>query len=123
MNSQTVQKVTISTCHAAKGLEWPVVFIPSGMCHTSRSIIRLNDCQVEEGTFPFYRTEDVEEERSVILSFYSYADLVQCRRLLYVACESYSMYESLTVLTFIIGTRAQVLLYLTTTKKRKLGGG
>jgi len=24
------KKVTISTCHAAKGLEWPVVMIPSG---------------------------------------------------------------------------------------------
>jgi DNA helicase-2/ATP-dependent DNA helicase PcrA len=48
------QRVTISTCHAAKGLEWPVVFIPA----------------VEQGTFPFYRTEDIEEER----------------RLLYVAC-------------------------------------
>ncbi|KAF5359087.1 hypothetical protein D9756_003438 [Leucocoprinus leucothites] len=47
-------KVTIATCHAAKGLEWPVVFIPA----------------VEAGTFPFYRTEDMEEER----------------RLLYVAC-------------------------------------
>ncbi|KAF4597533.1 hypothetical protein EYR40_007995 [Pleurotus pulmonarius] len=47
-------KVTISTCHAAKGLEWPVVIVPS----------------VEHGTFPFYRCDDVEEER----------------RLLYVAC-------------------------------------
>jgi superfamily I DNA/RNA helicase len=25
-----VQKVTITTVHAAKGLEWPVVFIPAG---------------------------------------------------------------------------------------------
>lgn len=24
------QKVTISTCHAAKGLEWPVVMVPGG---------------------------------------------------------------------------------------------
>ncbi|KIK63032.1 hypothetical protein GYMLUDRAFT_41333 [Collybiopsis luxurians FD-317 M1] len=48
------EKVTISTCHAAKGLEWPVVMVPA----------------VEHGTFPFYRTDDVEEER----------------RLLYVAC-------------------------------------
>lgn len=50
----TNNKVTIATCHAAKGLEWPVVMIPS----------------VEEGTFPFARNDDVEEER----------------RLLYVAC-------------------------------------
>ncbi|THV07389.1 UvrD-helicase-domain-containing protein [Dendrothele bispora CBS 962.96] len=48
------EKVTISTCHSAKGLEWPVVMIPA----------------VEQGTFPFYRSEDIEEER----------------RLLYVAC-------------------------------------
>ncbi|KAF9267802.1 UvrD-helicase-domain-containing protein [Marasmius fiardii PR-910] len=48
------KKVTISTCHAAKGLEWPVVIVPA----------------VEQGTFPFYRSDDIEEER----------------RLLYVAC-------------------------------------
>ncbi|KAF8211704.1 P-loop containing nucleoside triphosphate hydrolase protein [Mycena galopus ATCC 62051] len=48
------EKVAITTCHAAKGLEWPVVLIPA----------------VEQGTFPFYRTDDVQEER----------------RLLYVAC-------------------------------------
>ncbi|KAL0954493.1 hypothetical protein HGRIS_003461 [Hohenbuehelia grisea] len=52
--SDNKDKVTIATCHAAKGLEWPVVLIPS----------------VEQGTFPFYRCDDVEEER----------------RLLYVAC-------------------------------------
>ncbi|KAF8602376.1 UvrD-helicase-domain-containing protein [Ceratobasidium sp. AG-I] len=46
--------ITITTCHAAKGLEWPVVVVPA----------------VEGGTYPFYRAEDVEEER----------------RLLYVAC-------------------------------------
>ncbi|QRW22246.1 UvrD-helicase domain protein [Rhizoctonia solani] len=40
-------KVTITTCHAAKGLEWPVVIVPA----------------VEGGTYPFYRAEDVEEER------------------------------------------------------------
>ncbi|KAG6842332.1 hypothetical protein C0991_010621 [Blastosporella zonata] len=51
---ESKDKVTISTCHAAKGLEWPVVMVPS----------------VEEGTFPFSRSEDEEEER----------------RLLYVAC-------------------------------------
>ncbi|KAJ7122967.1 P-loop containing nucleoside triphosphate hydrolase protein [Mycena epipterygia] len=48
------EKVVVCTVHAAKGLEWPVVIIPA----------------VEQGTFPFYRTDDVQEER----------------RLLYVAC-------------------------------------
>ncbi|KAK0446335.1 P-loop containing nucleoside triphosphate hydrolase protein [Armillaria borealis] len=49
-----LNKVSISTCHAAKGLEWPVVIVPAA----------------EEGTFPFHRSEDIDEER----------------RLLYVAC-------------------------------------
>ncbi|KAK7050941.1 ATP-dependent DNA helicase srs2 [Paramarasmius palmivorus] len=53
-SEEDMNKVTISTCHAAKGLEWPVVIIPA----------------VEDGAFPFYRSEDKEEER----------------RLLYVAC-------------------------------------
>ncbi|KAJ3820348.1 P-loop containing nucleoside triphosphate hydrolase protein [Lentinula raphanica] len=44
------EKVTISTCHAAKGLEWPVVMIPAA----------------EQGIFPFYRTDDVEEERRLL---------------------------------------------------------
>ncbi|KAF8349154.1 P-loop containing nucleoside triphosphate hydrolase protein [Amanita rubescens] len=43
-------KVTIATCHAAKGLEWPVVMIPS----------------VEQGTFPLSRSEDIEEERRLL---------------------------------------------------------
>ncbi|KAG6909068.1 hypothetical protein DXG01_002221 [Tephrocybe rancida] len=65
------QKVTISTCHAAKGLEWPVVMVPSGICFVlsppSPAERRL---LVEDGTLPFSRSEDKEEER----------------RLLYVAC-------------------------------------
>ncbi|KAH7915664.1 P-loop containing nucleoside triphosphate hydrolase protein [Hygrophoropsis aurantiaca] len=72
-NADDNEKVTLATCHAAKGLEWPVVIIPA----------------VEGGTFPFYRTDDIDEER----------------RLLYVAC-----------------TRAQALLYLTHSSKRKFAG-
>ncbi|KAI9632622.1 P-loop containing nucleoside triphosphate hydrolase protein [Dioszegia hungarica] len=52
----SVPKVTISTVHAAKGLEWPVVFIPA----------------VESGTFPFYRCVEP-------------AEVAEERRLLYVA--------------------------------------
>jgi len=29
-DDKSTPKVTISTCHAAKGLEWPVVFVPAG---------------------------------------------------------------------------------------------
>jgi superfamily I DNA/RNA helicase len=30
VHQKRIQKVTIVTCHAAKGLEWPVVFVPAG---------------------------------------------------------------------------------------------
>lgn len=33
-----LQKVTISTCHSAKGLEWPVVFIPACEEGASRAL-------------------------------------------------------------------------------------
>ncbi|WVQ74660.1 hypothetical protein IAR50_004262 [Cryptococcus sp. DSM 104548] len=49
-------KVTITTVHSAKGLEWPVVFIPA----------------VEQGTFPSYRCTEEHE-------------IAEERRLLYVA--------------------------------------
>lgn len=50
--SLRLQKVVLSTVHSAKGLEWPVVFIPA----------------VENGSFPFYlasKEEEIDEERSV----------------------------------------------------------
>ncbi|EFI27904.1 ATP-dependent DNA helicase pcra [Coprinopsis cinerea okayama7 len=43
-------KVTITTCHSAKGLEWPVVFIPSA----------------DSSTYPFIRSEDEDEERRLL---------------------------------------------------------
>ncbi|GAA5834422.1 hypothetical protein JCM11251_007984 [Rhodosporidiobolus azoricus] len=46
-------KVTISTCHAAKGLEWPIVFVPA----------------CEDGTYPFFRAseqDEVDEERRLL---------------------------------------------------------
>ncbi|KAM0789946.1 hypothetical protein ACM66B_006786 [Microbotryomycetes sp. NB124-2] len=50
---QQQKKVTITTVHAAKGLEWPVVFVPA----------------CENGVFPFYRSEkpdEVDEERRLL---------------------------------------------------------
>lgn len=55
-DKDTRPKVTISTIHGAKGLEWPVVFLPC----------------VEQGTIPFYRSTEEDQIREE-------------RRLLYVA--------------------------------------
>ncbi|TFK47713.1 UvrD-helicase-domain-containing protein [Heliocybe sulcata] len=58
------EKVTISTCHSAKGLEWPVVFVPA----------------VEEGTFPFALSEDTNEERRLL-----YVACTRAQNLLYLS--------------------------------------
>ncbi|OLL23671.1 ATP-dependent DNA helicase srs2 [Neolecta irregularis DAH-3] len=42
--------LTISTIHAAKGLEWPVVFVPS----------------IYQGSIPHSRAEDIDEERRLL---------------------------------------------------------
>lgn len=76
-DSAKAPKVTISTVHAAKGLEFPVVFVIS----------------VEDGTFPFYRSKNSQEE------------LDEENRLLYVAI-----------------TRAQTLCYLTHVRQRAVFG-
>ena len=55
--------MTISTCHAAKGLEWPVVIVPAGVWFYLKLVIMLMCRVVEQGIFPFYRADDVEEER------------------------------------------------------------
>lgn len=64
--SKLMQKVTISTCHSAKGLEFPVVIIPSGnlFVRIEKSSL-LMDVIVDQNTFPFYRTEDIDEERFI----------------------------------------------------------
>lgn len=57
--------VTISTCHSAKGLEWPVVFIPAGMKgqHLFNGKETHLSSLVEKNVFPFYRSDDEGEER------------------------------------------------------------
>lgn len=59
------QNVTISTIHAAKGLEWPVVFIPA--CY--------------EGSIPHSRAEDIDEERRLL-----YVGMTRAQALLYLSC-------------------------------------
>ncbi|KAK5626451.1 hypothetical protein RRF57_002166 [Xylaria bambusicola] len=57
--------VTISTIHAAKGLEWPVVFIPA----------------VYNGSIPHSRAEDQNEERRLL-----YVAMTRAKALLYLSC-------------------------------------
>lgn len=59
------KQVTISTIHAAKGLEWPVVFIPA--CF--------------EGSIPHSRADDNDEERRLL-----YVGMTRAQALLYLSC-------------------------------------
>lgn len=70
-DDQTLDKsamVTISTIHAAKGLEWPVVFVPS----------------VYNGSIPHARSEDSDEERRLL-----YVAMTRAQALLYLSCPLY----------------------------------
>ena len=58
------QCITISTIHAAKGLEWPVVFVPA----------------VYEGSIPHSRAEDTDEERRLL-----YVAMTRAQALLYLS--------------------------------------
>ncbi|KAF7554390.1 hypothetical protein G7046_g6843 [Stylonectria norvegica] len=60
--------VTISTIHAAKGLEWPIVFVPS----------------VYTGSIPHSRSEDEDEERRLL-----YVAMTRAKALLYLSCPLY----------------------------------
>lgn len=60
--------ITISTIHAAKGLEWPVVFVPA----------------VYNGVIPHSRSEDGDEERRLL-----YVAMTRAQSLLYLSCPLY----------------------------------
>jgi DNA helicase-2/ATP-dependent DNA helicase PcrA len=78
---QPQEKVTISTIHAAKGLEWPVVFVPA----------------VYHGIIPHSRAEDSDEERRLL-----YVAMTRAQALLYLSYplrQSRSNEESTTMLT------------------------
>ncbi|KAJ5103820.1 hypothetical protein N7532_004349 [Penicillium argentinense] len=61
---QAPETVTISTIHAAKGLEWPVVFIPA----------------VYNGSIPHSRAEVIDEERRLL-----YVAMTRAQALLYLS--------------------------------------
>lgn len=57
--------VTISTIHAAKGLEWPIVFVPAAY----------------NGVIPHMRSDDSDEERRLL-----YVAMTRAKALLYISC-------------------------------------
>lgn len=86
----TQQRVTISTIHASKGLEWPVVFIPSAY----------------EGSIPHSRAEDTDEERRLL-----YVAMTRAQALLYMSCPTKnSMREETTLSPFLAAKKVTAYL-------------
>lgn len=81
-DGETVQQLTISTIHAAKGLEWPVVFIPA--CY--------------DGSIPHSRAEDHDEERRLL-----YVGMTRAQAALYLSCPiKNTQREDTTMSTFLL---------------------
>ncbi|KAG8625523.1 hypothetical protein KVT40_007274 [Elsinoe batatas] len=70
--------ITISTIHAAKGLEWPVVFLPA--CY--------------DGSIPHSRAENHDEERRLL-----YVGMTRAQALLYLSCPIKSSQGAETVVS------------------------
>jgi len=80
-NETVKSKVTISTIHAAKGLEWPVVFVPAAY----------------DGSIPHSRAEDQDEERRLL-----YVAMTRAQSLLYISCpRRSSQAEEITLTSFL----------------------
>ncbi|KAL8305559.1 hypothetical protein RB597_003660 [Gaeumannomyces tritici] len=80
--------VTVSTIHAAKGLEWPVVFIPA----------------VYNGSIPHSRSEDGDEERRLL-----YVAMTRAKALLYLSRPLFGGYgsgEKVELSSFITGVES-----------------
>ena len=77
-------QVTISTIHAAKGLEWPVVFVPSAY----------------EGCIPHSRAEDTDEERRLL-----YVAMTRAQALLYMSCPTKNSQRTETTLSPFLSTQ------------------
>ena len=83
-------QVTITTMHSAKGLEWPVVFVPSAY----------------DGCIPHSRAEDTDEERRLL-----YVAMTRAQTLLYMSCPTKnSQREEATLSPFLSDRKVQHLL-------------
>ncbi|KAL5114963.1 ATP-dependent DNA helicase srs2 [Pleosporales sp. CAS-2024a] len=80
-----VEQVTISTIHAAKGLEWPVVFLPA----------------MYEGSIPHSRADDYDEERRLL-----YVGMTRAQGLLYLSCPVRQSGQETTTLSRFISDRS-----------------
>ena len=76
-------KVVISTIHAAKGLEWPVVFIPAAY----------------KGSIPHSRAEDEDEERRLL-----YVGMTRAKALLYLSWPKMSSKTEHTMISPFLST-------------------
>lgn len=84
-------QVTISTIHAAKGLEWPIVFIPAAY----------------EGSIPHSRADDVDEERRLL-----YVAMTRSKALLYMSVPlKNSQSEATTLCPFLTSNSLTKLLH------------
>ena len=79
-----LNQVTISTIHAAKGLEWPVVFMPA----------------VYDGSIPHSRADDQDEERRLL-----YVGMTRAQGLLYLSCPVKQSGQQETTLSRFISDR------------------
>lgn len=77
-------QVTLSTIHAAKGLEWPVVFVPCAY----------------EGCIPHSRAEDTDEERRLL-----YVAMTRAKALLYISCPKKNSQREGTALSPFLSTQ------------------
>ena len=86
--------LTISTIHAAKGLEWPVVFIPG----------------VYDGSIPHFRSLDDAEERRIL-----YVAMTRAQALLYLSMprsrQSYDGTKRLTLSPFLASSKVNALFH------------
>ena len=83
-NGALQSQVTISTIHAAKGLEWPVVFVPSAY----------------QGCIPHSRAEDTDEERRLL-----YVAMTRAQALLYISCPTKNSQREETTLSPFLSTK------------------